>query len=71
MFGISSNTPEIKNETSLLVRKPYLGTIYIESNIEEDIDMKISIQLEIQKILLALEKQIQEVLLILFLTMLV
>ena len=38
--GNSSNNSDIKIDTSLFVQKPYLRTKYIESNIEEDIDLK-------------------------------
>ena len=41
VFGNSSNNSEQKIDTSLFVKKPYLRTNYIESNIEEDIDLKI------------------------------
>ena len=40
VFGNSSNDSDNKIDTSLFVQKPYLRTNYIESNIEEDIDMK-------------------------------
>ena len=40
VFGKSSNNSDNKIDTSLFVQKPYLRTNYIESNIEEDIDMK-------------------------------
>ena len=40
VFGNSSNNSDNKIYTSLIVQKPYLGTNYIESNIEEDIDLK-------------------------------
>ena len=40
VFGNSSNNSEQKIDTSLFVQKPYLKTNYIESNIEEDIDLK-------------------------------
>ena len=40
VFGNSSNNSEQKLDTSLFVQKPYLRTNYIESNIEEDIDLK-------------------------------
>ena len=40
VFGNSSNKPDNKIDTSLFVQKPYLRTNYIESNIEEDIDLK-------------------------------
>ena len=40
VFGNSSNNSDAKIDTSLFVQKPYLGTNYIEANIEEDIDLK-------------------------------
>ena len=41
VFGISySNDNGNQFDTSLFVQKPYLKTNYLESNIEEDIDMK-------------------------------
>ena len=40
VFGNSSNTSEHEIKTSLFVQKPFLGTNYIESNIEEDIDLE-------------------------------
>ena len=40
VFGNSSNNSDNKIDTSLFVQKPYLRTNYIESNIDEDIDLK-------------------------------
>ena len=40
VFGNSSNNSDNKIDISLFVQKPYLRTNYIESNIEEDIDLK-------------------------------
>ena len=40
VFGNSSNNSDNKIDTSLFVQKPYLRTNYIESNIEEDINLK-------------------------------
>ena len=40
VFGNSSNNSDNKNDTSLFVQKPYLRTNYIESIIEEDIDLE-------------------------------
>ena len=40
VFGNSSNNSDNKIDTSLFVQKPYLRTNYLESNIEEDIDLK-------------------------------
>ena len=40
VFGNSSNNSDNKIDTSLFVQKPYLRRNYIESDIEEDIDLK-------------------------------
>ena len=40
VFRNSSNNSDNKIDTSLFVQKPYLRHNYIESNIEEDIDLK-------------------------------
>ena len=40
VFGNSSNTSDNKIDTGMFVQKPYLRTCYIESKIEEDIDLK-------------------------------
>ena len=41
VFGNSNSNDNCKKiDTSLFVQKPYLRTNYIESNIEEDIDLK-------------------------------
>ena len=40
VFGNSSNNSDNKIDTSMFVQKPYLRSNYIESNIEEDIDLK-------------------------------
>ena len=40
VFGNSSNNSDKKIDTSFFVQKPYLRSNYIESNIEEDIDLK-------------------------------
>ena len=40
VFGNSSNNSNTKIDTSLFVQKPYLRSNYLESNIEEDIDLK-------------------------------
>ena len=39
-FGNSSNNSEQKIDTSLFEQKPYLRINYIESNIDQDIDLK-------------------------------
>ena len=59
---------EIKNDTSLLLQKPYLRTNYNKSNVEEDIDLKISLELQIYQILYTYEKQLQKYMLIINLT---
>ena len=71
VFGNSSNNSDNKIDTSLFVQKPYLRTNYIEANIEEDIDVKINIELKINLILLACENQRQKIMLIIYLTILV
>ena len=40
VFGDSCHDDSNKIDTSLFVKKPFLRTIYIESNKEEDIDLK-------------------------------
>ena len=40
IFGKSSLDNNKNIDTSLFVQKPYLRTNFIESNIEEDIDLK-------------------------------
>ena len=40
VFGNSSSNSDSKIDTSFFVQKPYLRTNYIDSNIEEDIDLK-------------------------------
>ena len=40
VFGNSSNNSDNKIDTSIFIQKPYLRANYIESNIEEDIDLK-------------------------------
>ena len=40
VFGNSSNNSDNKIDTSFFVQKPYLRSNYIESNIEEDIELK-------------------------------
>ena len=40
VFGNSSNNNDNKIDTSLFVKKPYLRANYIESKLEEDIDLK-------------------------------
>ena len=40
VFGNSSNSSDIKIDTSLFVQKPYLRTIFKEANKEEDINLK-------------------------------
>ena len=40
IFGNSSNDNDNKIDTALFVQKPYPRTNYIETNIEEDIELK-------------------------------
>ena len=46
VFGNSSNNSDNKIDTSLFVQKPYLRTNYIESSLEEDIDLKNQYRIE-------------------------
>ena len=39
VFGNSSNNSDNKIDTNFFVRKPYLRANYIESNLEEDLDL--------------------------------
>ena len=68
VFGNSLINSENKIDTSSFVQKPYLRHNYIEANIEEDIDLKINLELKIYLILLAYEKQLQKITLIIFST---
>ena len=40
VFENSSDNSDKKIDTSLFVQKPYLRSIYIKSNVEENIDLK-------------------------------
>ena len=41
VFGNSnSKSSDNKTDASLIVQRPYLSSIYIEDNIEEDIELK-------------------------------
>ena len=40
VFGNSNSNSDNKIDTSIIVQKPYLRSNYIESNIEEEIDLK-------------------------------
>ena len=71
VFGNSSNNSDNKIDTSLFVQKPYLRTTYIESNIEEDIDLKNQFRIKNYLILLAYEKQLQKIMLTIYSTILV
>ena len=72
VFGNSSHdNNNNKIDTSLFVQKPYLRTNYIESNIEEDIDLKINIELKIYLIPLAYEKQLRKIMSIIYSTIVV
>ena len=45
-FGNSSKNSENKIDTSLYVQKPCLRTNYIESNIEENVDMRNKVRIK-------------------------
>ena len=40
VFGNSSNNSENRIDTCFFVQKPYLRTTYLESNLDEDNDLK-------------------------------
>ena len=63
VFGNSSNNSDNIIDTSLSVQKPYLRQNYIESNIEEYIDLKINIEMKIYLILLVYKKKLQKIML--------
>ena len=71
VFGNSSNSSHNKIDTSLFVKKTYLRTNYIESIIEEDIDLKNQYRIENLQILLAYEKLVVKIMLIIHSTILV
>ena len=71
VIGNSSHDNKNKIDTSLIFQKPYLRTNYIESNIEDDIDLKNQYRKKIYQVLLVLQKQIQKIMLILCSTILV
>ena len=71
IFGNGSNNSDKKIDTSLFVQKPFLRTNYVEANIEEDIDLKINIELKIYRILLVSDKLVIKIMLIIYSTILV
>ena len=71
VFGNSSNNNDNKNDTSLFVQKPYLKTNYIESNIEEDIDLKNQYKLKIYPTLQIYKMHVVKITLIINSTILV
>ena len=72
VFGNSnSNNSDNKIDTSLFVQKPYLRSNYIESNIEEDIDLKNQYRIENYLILSAYENLLQKIMSIINLMILV
>ena len=71
VFGSSQNNSDQKIDPSLFVKKTYLRTNYIESNIEEDIDLKINLELKIYLILYPYVNQLQNITLIIYSTILV
>ena len=66
VFGNISSSHDNGNkiDTSLFVQKLSLRSNYIESKIEEDIDLKINKELKIYLILYPYEKQFQKLMLI-------
>ena len=66
VFGKTSHDNNIKIDTSLFVQNPYLQTNYIESNFEEDLDLKNQYRIKNSPDLLAYEKQHQKIMLIIY-----
>ena len=71
VFGNSSHENNNRIDTSIFVQKPYLRTIYLESSIKEDVDLKITSELKIYLTLYPYEKQLRKIMLIIFSTILV
>ena len=71
VFGNSSNISDNKIDTSIVVQKPYLRTNYIESNIEEDIDLKNQFRIKNLPHPISIRRQLQNNMLIIYLTILV
>ena len=63
VFGNSSSSRDNgnKNDTSLFVQKPYLRANYIESNIEEDIDLKNQIRIKNSPDPISIRGQLQKI----------
>ena len=49
VFGSTSGNNQSKSDTSLFVQKPFLRTNYLELSFEENIDMKINLELKITR----------------------
>ena len=64
IFGNSSNNSEQKIDKNQFVQKHCPRTTYIESNFEEDINLKINVELKIYLIQLAYVKPLQKNMLI-------
>ena len=65
VFGNShSNDSGNKIDTSIFVQKPYLRTNYIETNIEENINLKVNTEYKMYLILLAYEMLVVKIMLI-------
>ena len=61
-----------KNDTSLFVQKPYLRSNYLDSIIQEDIDLKkFNLELKIYLILSGYETLVVKIMLIIYSTILV
>ena len=56
VFFNSSNDNENNKKTNLFVQKPYLRTKYLETKIEEDIDMKNQFRIENLKDLISIRE---------------
>ena len=57
VFGSTSRSNGKIFDTSTFVQKPYIRTNLTESNFEEEIDLKINLNLKIYQTLIALDKR--------------
>ena len=71
VIGNSSHDENNKTDTSLFVQKPYLRFNYVESNIEEDIDLESQFRIKNLPDLISYENQLQKIALINYSTILV
>ena len=71
VFGNSSNNSVNKIDTGLFVQKLYLRTNYVESDIDQDIDLKNQFRIKNLPDPFSIEKQLRKIMLIIYFTILV